>query len=187
MTQLGERSRPEEKAKLSAWCEAIEAMMRAGVDGTANAEIPAHGLNPDRVRDAMHVPDDAGALRDSLVDILSRMPDGYGRWIGVHRGWYPLVAKLNYDLHPLDANYVVYQVKQKMGKLCYYAEPTGEAVRDRFDGLIRDAELRSASICEECGSPGRMHRRWDYLATLCTACAAAAPVVCGWRFMVVNP
>jgi hypothetical protein len=136
------------------------------------------------VLNALHIPDDAGPLQDSLIDILSRISDGWGRWIGVHRGWYPLICKLNYDLHQLDSGYVVFQCKQKMGRLAFYAETDKDDIRERFDVLIRDAEVRSARICEECGSPGRKYMRWDYRATLCTACAAAAPAVAGWRFVV---
>jgi hypothetical protein len=181
---------PEEKARLAAWSQAVQGRVRACLTRPASAgdpaAVPAHGLDPDRVRDAVHIPDDGGPLRDSLIDILSRIPDGWGRWIGVHKGWYPFIAKLNYDLHQLDSGYVVLQVKQKMGRLAFYAETGDEDVREAFDELIREAESRSGTICEECGAPGRKYMRWDYRATLCAACAAAAPVMGGWRFVAVD-
>lgn len=53
-----------------------------------------------RVRDALHVPDDAGEFAAPLEALLRRIPDGWGRWISCDAGWYQLVVDL--DAWPLS-------------------------------------------------------------------------------------
>jgi hypothetical protein len=141
--------------------------------------------------DAVHVPEDAGEHAEALTGMLLRIPDGWGRWISCSRGWYPLLVELDEQLRALLPNYVIHQVKEKLGGLRYYWEP-GEDVQDPKDhegpgraaelqrrvelarDLVHTAEKRAAVTCELCGAPGRMQRTPSpshRYRTLCTACA----------------
>jgi hypothetical protein len=122
--------------------------------------------------DSLHLPDDAGAHRAGLLAILSRIPEGWGRWISCGAGWYPLITRLDEDLTAVDADYVIHQVKEKYGSLRFYAEPADPALQDLFDIIISEAESRSPSICEACSGPGHMRENdagWH--KTLCQECA----------------
>ncbi len=101
----------------------------------------------------LHIPEDAGQYRDGIVELLSRIPDGWGRWISCDAGWYPLITELGTRLAELDPEYVLHQIKEKFGTLRFYAETELEGERrERFGSLIDEAEGRSAHICEQCGS-----------------------------------
>ena len=79
-----------------------------------------------RDRDAIHMPRDAGEYGDGLLDIMLRIPDGWGRWIHVERGWYSLVCELDRSLADVVPDYVVHQVKQKFGSLNYHWAPPSD-------------------------------------------------------------
>jgi hypothetical protein len=87
----------------------------------------------------------------ALETILRRIPDGWGRWISVEAGWYPLVIATDQRLAEIDAEYVQ-QIKEKFGTLRYYCKPTGEdpdpELLDAFDAVTDDAERASAITCE---------------------------------------
>lgn len=122
------------------------------------------------------IPEDAGEYRDALTLMLLRIPDGWTRAISCGAGWYPLIAKLHVALCDVDVDYEILQVKEKYGTLRYYAETDTEnaEVRKRFDALIAAAELRSAEVCEWCGSPGHLSSSETYgdrwYKTLCADC-----------------
>jgi hypothetical protein len=123
---------------------------------------------------ALHVPQDSGPYRAEIVELLARIPEGWGRWISCDAGWYPLITTLGADLALVDPHYEVHQIKEKFGALRFYAATNLEGeLGERFDALIEDAEARSAHICERCGhsaelcSNGTNHKRYK---TLCIAC-----------------
>jgi len=60
------------------------------------------------------------------------------------------------------------QVKEKYGQLCFYHHSTNlpEEWRHRIDGAIDMAEMRSLSVCEECGERGEL-RGPGWLFTAC--------------------
>lgn len=123
----------------------------------------------------IHVPDDAGIHRDGLMWIMTRIPDGWGRWISCSRGWYPLICRLDADLSALDSGYVVKQCKEKFGTLKYYYRPSRDGVAEQMNELIRAAYAESAVTCELCGEPGTLHRsRIGWATTLCANCALAS-------------
>lgn len=132
-------------------------------------------LDPEGTRDKLHVPDDAGEYRDALIAMMLRIPERWGRWIRCSKGWYPLITQLDAELAALDPNYELHQCKEKFATLHYYARTERDDVRDRFKALIRDAEQRSAVLCELCGSHGWPHasRTGWYRRTVCAACASA--------------
>jgi len=112
----------------------------------------------------------------ALGPILDRIPTGWGRWIDVDAGWYPLIVATDARLAAVDPGYVVHQIKEKFGTLRYYCVPSEERVSelsDAFEAIIDDAERRSALTCERCGQPGSLHERQSWMKTLCTTCAAA--------------
>lgn len=127
---------------------------------------------------ALHVPEDAGPYRAEIVELLARIPEGWGRWISCDAGWYPLITTLGSDLALVDPHYEVHQIKEKFGALRFYAETDLEGeLGERFDALIEDAEARSAHICERCGShsaelcsSGATNKHYK---TLCTSCRDA--------------
>lgn len=101
----------------------------------------------------LHVPEDAGEYRMGIVELLLRIPDGWGRWISCEAGWYALITELGTKLEAVDPDFVVHQIKEKFGTLRFYAETDLEGERrERFDALIAEAEVLSAQICEQCGS-----------------------------------
>lgn len=126
-------------------------------------------IDRDRMLNALRVPDEAGEYEAALRSLLERIPDGWGRWIGCGRGWYPILARLEERLNQLDPDYRVHQIKEKFGTLRFYWEgdiPDGDAIVD-------EAEAESARTCELCGGPGRLRSKGGWLKTLCTACAEA--------------
>lgn len=64
-------------------------------------------------------------------------------------GWSDLISRLVNDLFELEWNGEVLQCKEKFGGLCFYTGTTTE----EMDVVIRAAEAKSYSICEECGAP----------------------------------
>jgi hypothetical protein len=90
--------------------------------------------------------------------------------VSIGAGWVPLVDELiaNLVLKDFDVNNIA-QIKEKFGELRFYIHnPTIEHL-----DLIDEAEERSATICEDCGSAGRLDansRGW--MATLCDSCHA---------------
>ena len=131
---------------------------------TALPQIPSQ-----TILNALFVPEDAGEYAAGLEAILRRIPDGWGRWIGCARGWYPIIVKLDEQIAAIDPDYQVMQVKEKYGTLRYYC--TGDEAGVIFD-LVNEAEQQSAVTCESCGAPGKMHERGYWLRTLCSDCAS---------------
>lgn len=85
--------------------------------------------------------------------------------IHIYPGWIPLVYHLCSNIQKIvdstpNLSVSVDQVKEKFGTLRFYTTITGgePAVIEQIDRLIRDAESRSASVCEYCGKPGRLTR-----------------------------
>lgn len=86
-------------------------------------------------------------------------------------GWadllHDLSQKLTAHARETGLDIVAIQVKEKWGELVVYADGTD----DEADQLIEAAREASATICEQCGAPGRLYRRgWHQ-----TRCPAHAP------------
>lgn len=176
---------PVEQAR---W-DAIQAAVRAVSQGLHRGDLDGDGLaasmakigdialDMNRVRDSLHIPEDAAEHTPQLTAMLLRIPDGWGRWISCDRGWYPLITGLDAALAAIDSGYVIHQVKEKFGVLRYYAHPLTQdrAAQARFHALIAAAETASATTCERCGGPGRLCAtpRLRWLKTLCDGCISA--------------
>jgi len=172
----------EEWATSTAHLREASAALRRG-DGQQAAEAFRAALEPRsltagdlaEVRDSLHIPEDAGELAPALELILRRIPDGWGRWLSMSRGWYPIVVELDRRLAELDEDYVVHQVKEKFGGLRYYVEPSESAspgTRTAMREAVKAAEVLSERTCEECGADGAVLRDDRvYWQTLCDECA----------------
>ena len=160
----------------------VTAMGEALRNGTAThedvegafARLRSLDIDPHMHRNALHIPADAGPHAAALETILRRIPDGWGRWISIDAGWYPLVVATDRRLAELDPDYVVQQIKEKFGTLRYYcatsAEDPAPEMLDAFDAITDDAERASALTCERCGETGVLQRTRDWVKTLCSAC-----------------
>ncbi|MFC7754589.1 hypothetical protein [Tsukamurella soli] len=158
------------------WGAAIRSGTKAERDAAGAAfEQALTQLSPDETLNKLHVPDDAGEWRDGLVRLMSRIPDGWGRWISCDKGWYPLLVQLDAALAEIDPGYELHQCKEKYGTLRFYYSPSDDTpggARERMDQLVRAAENATEIMCERCGAPGRqMYRASGWTKTLCTSCA----------------
>ena len=93
-------------------------------------------------------------------------------------GWFDLIDELCmsiqnvYEKDGIPVDIEVDQVKEKYGSLRFYATAKGpEHVQAEVDRLIRQAEDKSESICEECGKPGIL-RDGDWISVRCDGCYA---------------
>ncbi len=110
-----------------------------------------------------------------LQPLLDRIPEEWGRSIGVGPGWHSLLIELDAALAEVDPDYVVHQVKQEAGELDVRVDTTHPDRYPQMRELIRDAAQRAAHLCEECGAVGVLHQSRDGgVRRLCSECAAAA-------------
>ena len=170
----GVDAKPLEGEDARAYQEAMSTIKKATqkmIDGDGDlSELATLPQIPSQtILNALFVPDDADEYAAGLEAILRRIPDGWGRWIGCGRGWYPIIVKLDEQIAAIDPDYEVMQVKEKFGTLRYYC--TGDGEESVFN-LIMGAEQQSAVTCELCGASGQMHERGYWLRTLCSDCAA---------------
>jgi len=95
--------------------------------------------------------------------------------ISIPLGWIPLVLEYDRRLNEIDSGYIIDQVKEKFGGLCYYAHPSAgydvaeDRSRDPFWETVSDLEEHSLSICEDCGEPGEL-RGGAWTICLCSEC-----------------
>jgi hypothetical protein len=85
-------------------------------------------------------------------------------------GWLAILDEMAAEIEQICAQTAsklptVLQIKEKFGLLRIYLSHSNDAV----DAIIARAEERSAMICEDCGSPGRLRRRDGWMRTLCDA------------------
>ncbi len=172
MTEFPQPDEPREEALRTA----IDDLAKAVVDADSTEDeitaameaIRQVPIDPQRMLDALRVPDDAGEYEMALRTLLARIPDGWGRWIDCGPGWYPILARLEERLGQIDPDYQVHQIKENFGTLRFYW-----AGRDYDVGevAVADAEAESARTCERCESPGNLRKRRGWLRTLCDSCA----------------
>lgn len=111
-----------------------------------------------------------------MAPILDRIPEHWGKWLP-EPGWDELLLELDRDLAKLDPDYEINQAKEKFGLLRFYVTFSDALMelpetRGAADALIRDAEDRSATICELCGADGSL-RPGGWIKTLCNEHAAS--------------
>ncbi|MFZ2237984.1 MAG: hypothetical protein WAV90_00415 [Gordonia amarae] len=87
-------------------------------------------------------------------------------------GWVQLMRELHAALIAADPDLRYRDVKQKFAELRVYVGSVVPETRE----LIDAAEVRSRSICEQCGRPGVTHKsRMGWYRALCPSCAATQP------------
>lgn len=125
-----------------------EELSAAGRAWIQTHQVP---LDPAVVRDALHVPADAGEWAPALERILRRIPDGWGRWISCQAGWYPMLARLDDDISTLLPHYEIHQVKEKLGGLRYYWSLCDRALPccDQFRQSNPRPKVVGGSLAEE--------------------------------------
>lgn len=102
-----------------------------------------------------------------IGSLMAKYPDLFKhiKWSGVGPGWESLLDELCQKLSKLPEEIEVHQVKEKFGSLRFYIDKGSE---EAFK-IIQEAEERSATICEQCGQPGRIRgKHWVHCC--CDAC-----------------
>jgi len=94
----------------------------------------------------------------------------------VGEGWRPLLVEMDRRLSELDPDYQIGQIKEKFAGLRYYFAPSpwvDEITKQKMWAIEAEIEARSYQICEECGEPGTLDRRYPWIRTLCPRHQAA--------------
>ena len=102
-----------------------------------------------------------------------------GRQVSLHLfgfecgdGWFSLIRNLCWYLELLKIpDFQVNQVKEKFAGLRFYPGSVPKEKYKRVFDFIAEAEKRSYEICEECGCPGQMYHRGNWMKTICDKCA----------------
>jgi hypothetical protein len=130
--------------------------------------------------DDLYLPEDVDEdMKQDFIEILQKIPDGWGRWITCDKGWYKLVIDTHKKLKYIDPDYEIHQIKEKFGGLRYYyhcSVPYKSIQREIMDAIIWAAELNAEITCETCGSNSykdkvKMRVRRHWYKTLCIKCA----------------
>lgn len=109
-----------------------------------------------------------------LQPILNRIPEEWGRSIGVGPGWHSILIDLDRQLAAIDPDYALKQVKQEAGDLDFRFDTNTDRY-PQMRALIRDAAQRASHLCEECGAVGVLRVSRDgAVRRLCGQCGAAA-------------
>lgn len=90
----------------------------------------------------------------------------------VGNGWHPLVTHVYEEAAKYDPKIIFTQVKEKFGMLRIYWDSPDRQQSDAkhalpFCEVIRDAEGKSAKICELCGEPGKIITSRNWLMARC--------------------
>ena len=162
---------------LQAFSEGLRRGDRAAALRGLEAFVQARPVSREELaqtRDAVHVPADAKALDPAIEALLRRIPDGWGRWLTMSKGWYPIVVDLDRRLAEVDPGYVLFQAKQKWGRLCYYYESSDGTCPPEMEAAVAEAEARAEATCEECGSTRDVSLYSDrpFVQTLCQSCGS---------------
>ena len=112
---------------------------------------------------------------NKITDLIAKYPKIFpgNFYFECGDGWYDLIDDLCYKLQAYVDDFdsvdqvVAGQVKEKFGGLRFYLDHGGD---DCVYDLIRNAEHKSHSICEECGSPGKVKNLGRWMVCRCSDC-----------------
>jgi hypothetical protein len=116
-------------------------------------------------------------LADTYANVFSEP-----LWIGCNEGWHNIVDELSKQISEIAKKYPstdgelrirVAQVKEKFGGLRYYVDYHNMNDDDiqQIEFLIRNAEMKTFVICEDCGGNGeKVSPRRYWMKTLCPDC-----------------
>jgi len=94
-------------------------------------------------------------------------------------GWLTLLIELGETIQQIlaeeqvpEAEYQVYQVKEKHGGLRWYDNSSDLPLRPqkRILEAVKEAERRAWKTCEMCGAPGNQRGEGWWIKTLCKTC-----------------
>ena len=110
-------------------------------------------------------------------------------------GWHSLLNELHKELAVINPDYQTVQVKEKFGQLRVYIGGTpiqadimggstgvvnvrikDTATKDnwrKLQDIVDKYEAMSASVCENCGQPGKLDTSHYWRKTLCDSCVVA--------------
>ena len=130
------------------------------------------------------MPDGVEEYPDDILDILNRIPVGWGRWISCGKGWSKLLVDTNRKMNMMWPNYEIHQVKEKFGSLRFYwgissedkdwealDENISRTIYEIMGDIANSAESRSSRICEDCGKFGTTTVLNYWYRTLCPTCS----------------
>lgn len=106
-------------------------------------------------------------LPPAVEEIRQRI-DQLPRWqtIGVLRGWWPILVRLDERLRSAEPSYRLTQVKQKFGSLDVHMK--GPVTSDEVRAALAAAQAESRVTCEACGRPGTARRsRTGWIGVFC--------------------
>ena len=88
--------------------------------------------------------------------------------IECNNGWHDLLNDLCEQIVKLNPpeDFCFVQIKQKFGLLRIYVDNSNEEINN----LINAVELKSAKICEHCGSDQHVTSEGSWIKTLCHDC-----------------
>ena len=101
-------------------------------------------------------------------------------------GWFEIINRLSAKLSA-DPNLVVGQLKEKLGLLRIYFEPSplpSSEIEEATDAALADAVAESRVTCERCGKPGKHAQRGGRWSAKCDACATKEA---RWRRKFLSP
>lgn len=93
----------------------------------------------------------------------------------VHDGWQGLIEAALHEVSEIVGgpegapDLRIIEVKEKFGQLRIYVNygDMPEAQREAVHAILREAEERSADVCEVCGAPGKLVRSGAWWHTAC--------------------
>lgn len=125
-----------------------------------------------------------------IEKIRQKIVPEYGQLISVDEGWHKLVINCDAELSALDANYKIYQIKEKFGGLRYYFEPsqsTKDYVVNKMADIVHIYEEMSYNVCEATGQVGvRMISPEGHYKTLNPKFAAETPHLMSYKSVLIN-
>lgn len=103
-------------------------------------------------------------------------------WVECNEGWYNIIDELTKEISEIAVKYLptderlrinVVQIKEKFGGLRYYVNyyDMNDDDIQRIEHVIRNAEMKTFAVCEDCGGNGyRVSPRRYWMKTLCADC-----------------
>lgn len=103
-------------------------------------------------------------------------------WVECNEGWHPIIDDLSKEVSEIAKKFPaingenrinVVQIKEKFGGLRYYVDYYSMSDDDiqQIEYVIRNAEMKTFIICEDCGGNGeKVSPRRYWMKTLCPNC-----------------
>lgn len=108
------------------------------------------------------------AFREAKTFLTPRMAERNGGF-WCPDGWLPLVLELDTQLCRINPDYRIVEVKERLGQLRFGIEQWDDEMKQ----LIKQAELASLTICQNCGAPDAGSVDMGCVATLCDTCTVS--------------